>query len=151
MGKIIVSGASGQFGHAAASALLDMGQDVIALSRSTGKLADLAARATQVAQGIEPEIVVAGFAALEQVIVDPSQGDVQRRLQPLEREFLQRIKQQCRILPTLAEWVVGGFGGHRAAWRRITAPYTVRRDSSQVVDLRHVSPRPVDPAIVCKG
>lgn len=47
MGKIIVSGASGQFGHAAASALLDMGQDVIALSRSTGKLADLAARGAE--------------------------------------------------------------------------------------------------------
>ncbi len=48
MGKIIVSGASGQFGHAAASQLLDMGEDVIALSRSTDKLADLAERGADV-------------------------------------------------------------------------------------------------------
>jgi len=48
MGKIIVSGASGQFGHAAASQLLDMGEDVIALSRSTDKVADLAARGAEV-------------------------------------------------------------------------------------------------------
>lgn len=48
MGKIIVSGASGQFGHAAASALLDMGREVIALSRNTDKLADLAARGAEV-------------------------------------------------------------------------------------------------------
>ncbi len=48
MGKIIVSGASGQFGHAAASQLLDMGCEVIALSRSTDKLADLAARGAEV-------------------------------------------------------------------------------------------------------
>lgn len=48
MGKIIVSGASGQFGHAAASQLLDMGKEVIALSRSTAKLADLAARGAEV-------------------------------------------------------------------------------------------------------
>lgn len=48
MGKIIVSGASGQFGHAAASQLLDMGEDVIALSRNTDKLADLAERGADV-------------------------------------------------------------------------------------------------------
>jgi NAD(P)H dehydrogenase (quinone) len=48
VGKIIVSGASGQFGHAAASQLLDMGHEVIALSRSTAKLADLAARGADV-------------------------------------------------------------------------------------------------------
>jgi len=48
VGKIIVSGASGQFGHAAASQLLDMGEDVIALSRSTDKLADLAERGADV-------------------------------------------------------------------------------------------------------
>jgi len=46
--KIIVSGASGQFGHAAASQLLDMGEEVIALSRSTDKLADLAKRGADV-------------------------------------------------------------------------------------------------------
>ena len=39
------AGASGQFGHAAASQLLDRGEEVIALSRSTDRLADLAARA----------------------------------------------------------------------------------------------------------
>lgn len=50
MGKIIVSGASGQFGHATASALLDMGAEVIALSRSVDKLADLAARGAEVRQ-----------------------------------------------------------------------------------------------------
>jgi NAD(P)H dehydrogenase (quinone) len=48
VGKIIVSGASGQFGHAAASQLLDMGHEVIALSRSTAKLADLAERGADV-------------------------------------------------------------------------------------------------------
>lgn len=48
MGKIIVSGASGQFGHAAASQLLDMGKQVICLSRSTDKVADLAARGAEV-------------------------------------------------------------------------------------------------------
>ena len=48
MAKIIVSGASGQFGHAAASQLLDLGMDVIALSRSTAKLADLAAKGAEV-------------------------------------------------------------------------------------------------------
>ncbi len=48
MAKIIVSGASGQFGHAAASQLLDRGEEVIALSRSTDKLADLAQRGADV-------------------------------------------------------------------------------------------------------
>ncbi|MWV29006.1 NAD(P)H-binding protein [Aurantiacibacter rhizosphaerae] len=48
MARIIVSGASGQFGHAAASQLLDMGEDVIALSRNTDKLADLAERGADV-------------------------------------------------------------------------------------------------------
>lgn len=48
MGKIIVSGASGQFGHAAAMQLLENGADVIALSRSVDKLADLAARGAAV-------------------------------------------------------------------------------------------------------
>lgn len=48
MGKIIVSGASGQFGHAAASGLLDRGAQVIALSRHVDKLADLAARGADV-------------------------------------------------------------------------------------------------------
>jgi len=46
LGKIIVSGASGQFGRAAAEQLLDIcaPEDVVCLSRSTDKLADLAAR-----------------------------------------------------------------------------------------------------------
>lgn len=48
MGKIIVSGASGHFGHATASGLLDKGSDVIALSRSVDKLADLKARGAEV-------------------------------------------------------------------------------------------------------
>jgi NAD(P)H dehydrogenase (quinone) len=48
LGKIIVSGASGHFGHATASALLDKGHEVIALSRSTAALADLAARGAEV-------------------------------------------------------------------------------------------------------
>ena len=48
MGKIIVTGASGQFGHAAASQLLDAGEQVIALTRSPDKLADLAARGAEV-------------------------------------------------------------------------------------------------------
>ncbi|WP_338242829.1 SDR family oxidoreductase [Aurantiacibacter hainanensis] len=48
MAKIIVSGASGQFGHAAASQLLDLGEDVIALSRNVDKLGDLAERGADV-------------------------------------------------------------------------------------------------------
>ena len=48
MGKIIVSGASGNFGHAAAEQLLAMGKEVIALSRSTEKLADLAEKGAEV-------------------------------------------------------------------------------------------------------
>ncbi len=48
MARIIVSGASGQFGHAAASQLLDMGCEVIALSRNVDKLADLAERGAEV-------------------------------------------------------------------------------------------------------
>lgn len=48
MGKIIVSGASGQFGHAAASGLLDRGCEVIALSRNVDKLADLKERGAEV-------------------------------------------------------------------------------------------------------
>ena len=48
MGKIIVTGASGQFGHAAASQLLDAGEAVIALTLSPEKLADLAARGAEV-------------------------------------------------------------------------------------------------------
>ena len=48
MGKIIVSGASGHFGHAAAEQLLDKGAEVIALSRNVDKLADLADRGAEV-------------------------------------------------------------------------------------------------------
>lgn len=50
LGKIIVTGASGNFGHATASALLDIvpPSDVICLSRSVDKLADLAARGADV-------------------------------------------------------------------------------------------------------
>lgn len=48
MGKIIVSGASGHFGHAAAEQLLDKGAEVIALSRNVDKLVDLAARGAEV-------------------------------------------------------------------------------------------------------
>jgi NAD(P)H dehydrogenase (quinone) len=46
--KIIVTGASGQFGHAATSQLLEAGAEVIALTRSPGRLADLAARGAEV-------------------------------------------------------------------------------------------------------
>jgi NAD(P)H dehydrogenase (quinone) len=50
LGKIIVTGASGHFGHAAAEQLLDIcePQDVVCLSRSPEKLADLAARGASV-------------------------------------------------------------------------------------------------------
>lgn len=50
MGKIIVSGASGQFGHAAAEQLLNIcaPEDVVCLSRSVDKLADLAAKGADV-------------------------------------------------------------------------------------------------------
>ncbi len=71
MGKIIVSGASGQFGHAAASQLLDMGQDVICLSRSTGSLADLAARGAQVraADFDSPDGLVEAMAGGEKLLL----------------------------------------------------------------------------------
>lgn len=48
MGRIIVSGASGQFGRAAVEQLLDMGEDVIALTRDPASLADLAERGAEV-------------------------------------------------------------------------------------------------------
>ena len=50
MGKIIISGASGQFGRAAATMLLDHvpADDLILLSRSTDKLADFAAKGAHV-------------------------------------------------------------------------------------------------------
>jgi NAD(P)H dehydrogenase (quinone) len=50
LGKIIVTGASGQFGRAAAEQLLDLcaPQDVVCLSRTPEKLADLAARGATV-------------------------------------------------------------------------------------------------------
>ena len=50
MGKIIISGASGAFGRAAAALLLDKvaPQDVILLSRTPARLADFAARGADV-------------------------------------------------------------------------------------------------------
>ena len=50
MGKIIVTGASGQFGRAAAESLLEIcaPEDLVFLSRTPGTLADLAARGAQV-------------------------------------------------------------------------------------------------------
>ena len=72
-------------------------------------LADLGARAAQVAQGIEPEIVVPGFAALEQVVVHPPERGVQRRPEPFQRQLLQPVEQRRRVLPALAERIVGGI------------------------------------------
>lgn len=50
MGKIIVTGASGQFGHAAARQLIDLvpAEDLVLLSRTPGNLADLAERGAHV-------------------------------------------------------------------------------------------------------
>lgn len=52
MGKIIVTGASGQFGHAAAKRLLERvpAEDLILLSRTTGKLAEFADAGASVRQ-----------------------------------------------------------------------------------------------------
>lgn len=71
MGKIIVSGASGQFGHAAAEQLLDAGAQVIALSRSTDKLADLAARGAEVraADFDSPDGLVEAMAGGEKLLL----------------------------------------------------------------------------------
>ncbi len=71
MGKIIVSGASGQFGHAAASQLLDMGQAIICLSRSPEKLADLAARGADVryADFAEADSLPAAMAGGEKLLM----------------------------------------------------------------------------------
>jgi NAD(P)H dehydrogenase (quinone) len=71
LGKIIVSGASGQFGHAAASQLLDRGCEVIALSRSTARLADLAARGAEVraADFDSPDGLVEAMAGGEKLLL----------------------------------------------------------------------------------
>jgi NAD(P)H dehydrogenase (quinone) len=81
MGKIIVSGASGQFGNAAASQLLDMGVEVIALSRSTQKLADLAARGAEIRQADfdDPAGLKAAMAGGEKMLLI-STLDVGRRV-----------------------------------------------------------------------
>ena len=71
MGKIIVTGASGQFGHAAASQLLDAGEAVIALTRSPEKLADLAARGAEVraADFNDPESLKSAMAGGEKMLL----------------------------------------------------------------------------------
>ena len=71
MGKIIVTGASGQFGHAAASQLLDAGEAVIALTRSPEKLADLAARGAEVraADFDDPDSLGAAMAGGETMLL----------------------------------------------------------------------------------
>ena len=71
MGKIIVTGASGQFGHAAASQLLDAGEAVIALTRSPEKLADLAARGADVraADFDDPASLSAAMAGGEKMLL----------------------------------------------------------------------------------
>ena len=71
MGKIIVTGASGQFGHAAASQLLDAGEQVIALTRSPDKLADLAARGAEVraADFDDPASLKAAMAGGEKMLL----------------------------------------------------------------------------------
>ncbi len=81
MGKIIVTGASGQFGHAAASQLLDRGVEVIALSRSIDKLADLAARGAEVRQADfdDPAGLKAAMAGGEKMLLI-STLDVGRRV-----------------------------------------------------------------------
>jgi NAD(P)H dehydrogenase (quinone) len=71
LGKIIVSGASGQFGHAAASQLLDMGADVVCLSRSLDKVADLAERGAEVryADFADPDSLPAAMAGGEKLLL----------------------------------------------------------------------------------
>lgn len=71
MGKIIVTGASGQFGHAAASQLLDAGAQVIALTRSPEKLADLAERGAEVraADFDDPEGLASAMAGGEKMLL----------------------------------------------------------------------------------
>ena len=71
LGKIIVSGASGQFGHAAASQLLDAGAEVIALSRTPEKLADLAKRGADVrfADFDDPASLVQAMAGGEKLLL----------------------------------------------------------------------------------
>jgi NAD(P)H dehydrogenase (quinone) len=73
LGKIIVTGASGQFGHAAALQLLDICDpaDVICLTRSPEKLADLAARGADVraADFDDPEGLKSAMAGGEKMLL----------------------------------------------------------------------------------
>jgi len=73
LGKIIVTGASGQFGHAAASQLLDICDPahVICLTRSPDKLADLAERGADVraADFDDPEGLKGAMAGGEKMLL----------------------------------------------------------------------------------
>lgn len=73
MGKIIISGASGAFGRAAAALLLDKvaPQDVILLSRTPAKLADFAARGADVrfADFDDPATLPAAMAGGERMLL----------------------------------------------------------------------------------
>lgn len=73
MGKIIVTGASGQFGHAAASQLLEAcaPEDLICLTRAPDKLADLAERGADVraADFDDPGTLSAAMAGGEKMLL----------------------------------------------------------------------------------
>jgi NAD(P)H dehydrogenase (quinone) len=73
LGKIIVTGASGQFGSAAARSLLEKvaAEDLVVLSRTPDKLADLAAAGAEVryADFDKPETLVAAMAGGERMLL----------------------------------------------------------------------------------
>jgi NAD(P)H dehydrogenase (quinone) len=73
--SLVITGASGNLGHRTAELLLDTdgvdAGDVVLISRSPDKLADLAARGAQVRQGdfTQPETLTAAFAGATRVLI----------------------------------------------------------------------------------
>ncbi|WP_297095942.1 hypothetical protein [Thermomonas sp.] len=68
----------------------------------------------QVAQRGQAEVVVAALAAVEQVIVDPPEGAVERRHHAFDRPLLQGIQQQAGIRAASIGEVSGIAEGHGA-------------------------------------
>jgi len=77
-------------------------------------LRDLRADPPQVAQRGQAEVVVAALAAVEQVIVDPPEGAVERRHHAFDRLLLQGIQQQAGIRAASIGEVSGIAEGHGA-------------------------------------
>ena len=76
---------------------------------------DLPAHAAQVAQRGQAEVVVAGLAAVEQVVVDPAQRAIKSRDHALEGLLLQCIEQQARVRASGFRKIRGGAERHGGA------------------------------------